>query len=206
MHCFSSRTATGCRFCKVMWKQKKKSKLLSNSYKVVRWGKHSCRVGLWELNSAKSQMACRTIFTSEEEEPGREQNGDKRRNQHIQSLHTEEVGGQHFLKRGTWEMGPFWLKHQEEKSIFRCVFAKVGDVTGAEWAVIVHRCHTNNILPFKIRKMHRAISQLFCSLWAWEPQPAPSSQHTDKPVGQTTATSRPPSSYFHRSKQLDIFF
>lgn len=28
----------------------------------------------------------------------------------------------------------------------------VGDVTGAEWAVIVHRCHTNNILPFKTGK------------------------------------------------------
>lgn len=59
------------------------------------------------------------------------------------------------------------IENTEKKRVFLDVFSlRFGDVTGAEWAVIVHRCHTNNILPFQTRKMHRAISQLFCSLWA----------------------------------------
>lgn len=82
-----------------------------------------------------------------------------------------------------------------------CFWLRFEDVTGAEWAVIVQCCHTNNILPFQTRKMHRAISQLFCRRWAESHSRLLHQQHTEEPAGQTGATSRQP-----QTAQSDGYF
>lgn len=84
------------------------------------------------------------ICTLKEEKPEWAEAGEERSNQHIQ---TEEVGEQWILKHGIGEMRPLWLKHQEEGSIFRCVFAKVWGCdrrwVGRYCSLLSHKQHTS---------------------------------------------------------------